>query len=134
MLTVAEIWYLVTSVTSFLAEAADKTHGEMPTTTQGHFLQLLSIAVRQNQDNGVDDWTRLLLHAVFLNGLDELHHVVVPTGSGDDATSPHGNSNNVHGTARDDNIPNHVSEDMPAGGELVQRQPLIHRQRGFGQP
>ena len=128
MLTVAELWYLSTSLTSFLAEAADKTHGEMPTDTHGHFLRLLSIAVRQNQDNGVDDWTRLLLHAVFLNGLDELHHVVV----GDDASPHRATSSNANGPGASD-IPDNVSEDMAVGGESVQYQPLIHR-RWLGHP
>lgn len=131
MLIVAECWYLTTSLLSVAAQAMavnPTQQGEMDA-AEGHFLQLLSIAVRQNQDNGVDDWTRLLLHAVFLNGLDELHHVFIPGGGGDQQQQP---SRASTGGETSDSI----SEDMPPG-ELMP-QPLIHRsrvERGFiGQP
>ena len=116
MLTVSEFWYLSTSLLSFVAEALDKTHGEMAL-AEGQFLKLLSIAVRHNQDNGVDDWTRLLLHAVFLNGLDELHHVL----PADQQYPAHAASDTS--TVPSENMP----EEQPAG-ELI-RQPLIHRSR-----
>ena len=123
MLTVSECWYMTTSILSLLADAIDNTHGDLDH-AEGHFLRLLSIAVRQNQDNGVDDWSRLLLHAVFLNSIDELHHVSQPSSSDQEPVS-----------ANTGNSWSHVeeaSEEMPAG-ELV-RKPLVHRSRGFGQP
>jgi hypothetical protein len=116
MLTVTEYWYLTTSLLSFVAEALDETHGDLPDQAEGHFWQLISIAVRHNQDNGVDDWTRLLLHAVFLNSLDELHHVVPP-----DFDSSNGASHTT--TTASSN----VSEEVPTGDAL--RQPLVLRSR-----
>ena len=123
MLTVSELWYLATSILSFVAEGLDKTHGDLET-AEGHFLQLLSIAVRQNQDNGVDDWTRLLLHAVFLNSIDELHHVCPPF---DQEQAPPNNDSNNHSNTRN-HVPEEVTGEISAG-ELIS-QPLVHRSRG----
>jgi hypothetical protein len=116
MLTVTEYWYLTTSLLSFVAEALDESHGNLPDQAEGHFWQLLSIAVRHNQDNGVDDWTRLLLHAVFLNSLDELHHVVPPEYDGNDE-EPHTT------TTASPNVP----EEMPTHDAL--QHPLVLRSR-----
>lgn len=37
-------------------------------------MKLLLDAIRSNQDNGIDDWARLMMHSVFLNSVDELMH------------------------------------------------------------
>lgn len=74
MLLVCEYWYLVTSVLNFLAEATD--HAAL--VDRDTPLALLLAAIRHNQDNGINDWTRLLLHAVFQNSLDELQSVQQP--------------------------------------------------------
>lgn len=82
MLLVCEYWYLTTSILSFVVEATDTTDDERDNENP---LALISQAIRNNQDNGVDDWTRLLLHAVFQNSMDELRHAtssrVPPTSS-----------------------------------------------------
>ena len=59
-------------------------------TTNGMVLavKLLLDAIRSNQDNGIDDWTRLLLHSVFLNSMDELMHF-----SGGISSSTNGGTN-----------------------------------------
>lgn len=86
ILKVIEYWYLLTSILSFLGDAidGDTTDNDLENT---NFVQLLFLAIRQNQDNGVDDWTRLVLHSVFLNSIDELHHVTSFTGSSDPSRS-----------------------------------------------
>lgn len=84
-LLVVEYWFFTTSVLSCLAEfiaigTTDQNHetDEVEITNTTNFLwfaiQLLLQAIRSNQDTGIDDWTRLLLHSVFLNSLDELEH------------------------------------------------------------
>jgi hypothetical protein len=73
ILIVIEYWYLVTSILAFLGEAADDTHDSIDE-TEGRTIQVILQAIRHNQDNGVDDWARLLLHSVFLNSIDELQH------------------------------------------------------------
>lgn len=119
MLLVAEFWYLTTSVLSLVGEALDKTHGNLDE-AEGHFFKLLSIAVRHNQDNGVDDWMRLLLHAVFLNSIDELNHAYTPERQrGGQQTS----SSSQPPTPTKD----HVVEEIPSG-DFVQH-PLVLRSR-----
>ena len=86
ILTVAECWFFTTSLLSFIAEAIDNLHDDIDQ-AEGQFLRLLLVGIRQNQDNGVDDWTRLLLHSVFLNSLDELNHVTSTSTTNDGGTS-----------------------------------------------
>lgn len=73
ILMVIEYWYLTTSLLSFVGEAADDVHENLDQ-AEGRPIQILLQAIRHNQDNGVDDWTRLVLHSVFLNSIDELQH------------------------------------------------------------
>ena len=74
ILTIEEMWYLATSFISFIAEAIQSGPVQVDSYA-GLPLQLILTAVRHNQDNGVDDWTRLLMHSIFLNSIDELTHV-----------------------------------------------------------
>ena len=69
-------------ILSFIAEVTDPLKGEDETSSIQDMddllstkpLQLFLQAIRHNQDSGVDDWTRLMLHSVFLNSIDELQH------------------------------------------------------------
>lgn len=98
MLLVCEYYYLTTSLLCFVAEAfaarPDDEDNSLVADDTNNPLSLLSQAVRHNQDNGVDDWTRLLLHAVFQNGMDELRQVrsASPPSSADDATENGGSA------------------------------------------
>jgi hypothetical protein len=74
MLTVMELWYMFTSLLSCLAEAFKNSKENLEEIDGGPLLILME-AVRHHQDSGVDDWTRLLMHSVFLNSIDELHHL-----------------------------------------------------------
>lgn len=105
ILMILEYWYLATSILSFVGEAADN-HKE-PDHTDGQRLQLFLAAIRHNQDNGVDDWTRLMLHSVFLNSIDELQHF-----SSSASTNGNGHSSNTD-SAEDDFFVNPVSNDQP---------------------
>ena len=88
ILAVCEIWYMMMSLLSCLAELVEynmETATITSTTTTvdtwivGRPLQLLLLAAGHNQGNGVNDWTRLLLHSIFLNTLDELNHHISPS-------------------------------------------------------
>jgi len=56
-----------------------KFHGD----EEDHPIVVLLAAVEHNQDSGIDDWTRLLIHSIFLNSLDEMQHYTSTT-----ATNP----------------------------------------------
>jgi len=80
ILLTVERWFFTTSVISFFAEyffgnteeALLKQQDPVGITTNWYILFLEGI--RQNQDNGVDDWARLLVHSIFLNSVDEVEH------------------------------------------------------------
>lgn len=77
ILMIAERWYLLSSLLSFFGEAANSgvfSFGDNTSTEDVKWLQIVLEAFRQNQDNGIDDWTRLMMHSVFLNSIDELQH------------------------------------------------------------
>ena len=75
LLRITEYWFLFTCIIAFLGEAS---HGYLFTKfhheDEDHPIVVLMEAFTRNQENGVDDWTRLLIHSIFLNSLDELHH------------------------------------------------------------
>jgi len=81
LVRMAEYWFLATSILAFVGEVL---HGHILTRYQhldgnnvedeAHPIVVLLDAVRHNQDSGVDDWTRLLIHSIFLNSLDEMQH------------------------------------------------------------
>jgi len=81
-----EYWFFVTALLSFVAETLDDVHGYVDR-AEGHPMRLISEAIRQNQDNGTDDWTRLLIHSVFLNTIDEMQHMTSATADEETATS-----------------------------------------------
>ena len=121
ILTVAEGWFFTTSLLSFVAEAIDNIHDDIDQ-AEGQFIRLLLVGIRQNQDNCIDDWTRLLLHSVFLNSLDELNHVT----STSTTTAEEGGSSfasEVYETVHDANGTYDTSGgmDFHADGPLVQR-------------
>jgi hypothetical protein len=93
ILIVIEYWYLVTSILAFLGEAADDTHDKIDE-TEGRAIQIILQAIRHNQDNGVDDWARLLLHSVFLNSIDELQHFSASSSSTSSANAAANTSEN----------------------------------------
>lgn len=75
LVRLTEYWFLATSALAFLGEAS---HGFLFTKFhhegEDHPIVVLLDAFRQNQDSGFDDWTRLLIHSIFLNSIDELQH------------------------------------------------------------
>lgn len=93
MLAITEYWYLTTSILAFLAETCLQQDDDLYEDSLLSFPVLVMQAIRLNQDNGIDDWTRLLMHAVFLNQLDELQHI--------HSTAASSNSTNSEG-ARDE--------------------------------
>ena len=90
-LLIVEYWFLTTSIFSCISELIDMS---APTAINDRsqsmaitIFRILLDAIRTNQDNGIDDWTRLLLHSVFLNSVDELMHF-----SGGFSSSMHGDA------------------------------------------
>ena len=75
-LKLTEYWYLSLALLNFFAEAIDTLHGDVSKLEEDQWfaLRVLLEATRSNQDNGIDDYVRLLVHAIFLNSLDELQH------------------------------------------------------------
>lgn len=73
VLRMVEYWYLTTTLLSFVSEIMDDTHNDVDN-AEGRPLQIILGAIRHNQENGTDDWTRLLVHSVFLNTIDEMEH------------------------------------------------------------
>lgn len=98
VLLVVEYWFMTTAILSFGAEALNTLHGDLEGARP---VQLILEAIRTNQDNGVDDWTRLLLHSIFLNTMDELQHFTggggFPTGA-----APSSSDNDNASDASDD--------------------------------
>jgi len=94
-LIVIEYWYCATSVLTcigILCWGNDNGKSEV----DASYLEILFEAIRQNQDSGVDDWTRLVLHSVFLNCIDELHHFTPTSADGSPAnqTAPNDSKKN----------------------------------------
>lgn len=81
LVRLTEYWFLTTSLLAFVGEA---THGfifiKFHHDDEDHPIVVLLEAFRHNQESGVDDWTRLLIHSVFLNSLDELEHFTTSNG------------------------------------------------------
>lgn len=71
-----EYWFLTTSVIAFFAEYffGNYVEEQQDSGSELSWYILLLEGIRQNQDNGVDDWARLLVHAIFLNSVDEVEH------------------------------------------------------------
>jgi hypothetical protein len=119
LVRLTEYWFLITSVLAFVGEA---THGFLLTKfhhdDEDHPIVVLLEAFRQNQDSGVDDWTRLLIHSIFLNSLDEMQHF---TGASAGQASQNGQSQNTAG--RDEESP------LVGQAQLVISQPLRQRQQ-----
>jgi len=85
-LKVIEYWYCITSIMAcigILCWGNDNGKSE----NDANYLEILFEAIRHNQDSGVDDWTRLVLHSVFLNCIDELHHFTPAAGGGGDGSA-----------------------------------------------
>jgi hypothetical protein len=89
-----EVCYLTTCVLSFFAEMLDDIHGN-PDLAEGRPLKIVFEAIRQNQDNGIDDWTRLLVHSIFLNSIDEMEHFTGNTGSSKSSEAGHASTVNT---------------------------------------
>ena len=73
VLKASEYLYMTFALLSFVAEVLDDTHSDL-TNAEGRPFQIILVAFRHLQDNGVFDWTRLLVHSIFLNLVDELQH------------------------------------------------------------
>uniref|UniRef100_A0A7S2UNU4 Uncharacterized protein n=1 Tax=Attheya septentrionalis TaxID=420275 RepID=A0A7S2UNU4_9STRA len=100
LVRLTEYWFLITSVLAFLGEASQgflltKFHHE----DEDHPIVVLLEAFRQNQDSGVDDWTRLLIHSIFLNSLDELQHFT----SGGQAAQQQNSSSSENSSVAEEN-------------------------------
>mmetsp|Transcript_44806 Transcript_44806/g.136796 ORF Transcript_44806/g.136796 Transcript_44806/m.136796 type:complete len:320 (-) Transcript_44806:102-1061(-) len=116
ILTVIERWYLVTSLVSFVGEAimANDNFGDADVDeSMASPLVLILRAVCHNQDNGVDDWTRLVLHSVVLNSIDELQHFTPPSGDAPPASSA-GDANRSAESTSSSNV---VEEEDTFSGE-----------------
>lgn len=119
-LLIVEYWFLTTSILSCIAELIDMA---APTTINGGSqsmaittVKILLDAVRTNQDIGIDDWTRLLLHSVFLNSIDELMHF-----SGGVPSSPHGDTTDDHPREYDQESNSTSVVSVPFKAKLRQR-------------
>ena len=113
LVRLTEYWFLTTSLLAFLGEASHgflltKFHHEQ----EDHPIVVLLDAFRQNQDSGYDDWTRLLIHSIFLNGLDEMQHFT----GGPGATQAQGTAD----TSRQ-------GEEISSDGQLVVNNTLRSR-------
>jgi len=97
-LVTIEYWYMTTALVSFVVQATGVTNNDLETASA---MQMILEAIRKNQDNGVDDWTRLLLHAVFLNTMDELQHF---TGGLSNATTGEQRNGTARTTSNTDEI------------------------------
>ena len=73
ILVVVEVWFLATAVVAFVGEAL-QIGVEADDDTDPSTVQILFETFRQNQDAGVNDWTRLMAHSIFLNAIDEISH------------------------------------------------------------
>lgn len=128
MLTVTEIWYFIASALSFVAEAFKTSNGTDEERVVGATLYILfQAAVGQHHDTGVSDWTRLLMHSVFLNSIDELQHMSPPSAS---TVGSSGDNNTTATTTSESTV-----EMSDAGGEqdalLVLRRRTQYESGGF---
>mmetsp|Transcript_3233 Transcript_3233/g.9195 ORF Transcript_3233/g.9195 Transcript_3233/m.9195 type:complete len:310 (+) Transcript_3233:1175-2104(+) len=98
LLRLTEYCFMATSVLAFLGEASDgfiltKFHHDGGVAgvdvEQDHPIVVLLKALEYNQDSGVDDWTRLLIHSIFLNSLDEMQHFTNSGSSSGAASQEH---------------------------------------------
>jgi hypothetical protein len=72
-----EYYYVFSCLVAFLAEVFYRG----PNVEDYKWTDELIDSMRHHQDIGVDDWTRLLVHSIFLNLIDELTHVAPPRAS-----------------------------------------------------
>jgi hypothetical protein len=76
VMTHSEYWYIFSSLVAFLAEMFQRENAVADGTDRRMMWRDdLVDAMRHHQDVGVDDWTRLLVHSIYLNLVDELMHV-----------------------------------------------------------
>lgn len=68
-----EYWHIVVQITCFLGYALDRRHVNTELEDTGY--DVILEACRSIAFLG--DWTRILLHALFLNGIDEMHSMHV---------------------------------------------------------
>jgi hypothetical protein len=80
ILLATEYYYVFSCLVAFLAEAFYRG----PNVDDHYWTDELIDSMRHHQDIGVDDWTRLLVHSIFLNLIDELTHISSVTSSSDD--------------------------------------------------
>lgn len=93
ILRVTECWFFVTALLCCFAEAIDRVHGDLNKLQEGSDdwwgVRIILEAIRSNQDSGIDDYTRLLVHSIFLNCMDELHHFTGGFSRAEDPPSPY---------------------------------------------
>ena len=71
ILLATEYYYVFSCLVAFVAEAMYRG----PEIVDRTVLDDMIDSMRHHQDIGVDDWTRLLVHSIFVNLIDELTHV-----------------------------------------------------------
>lgn len=90
IVAITEYWYLVTSLAAAAAElvhSEDVLDGDDSSSAWSIALE----ALRHHEENGVDDWMRLLMHSIFLNAVDEMTHLHPATPSTASTTSTNSN-------------------------------------------
>eukprot|EP00545_Synedropsis_sp_CCMP1620_P003229 CAMPEP_0119025038 /NCGR_PEP_ID=MMETSP1176-20130426/33033_1 /TAXON_ID=265551 /ORGANISM="Synedropsis recta cf, Strain CCMP1620" /LENGTH=283 /DNA_ID=CAMNT_0006980483 /DNA_START=90 /DNA_END=941 /DNA_ORIENTATION=+ len=112
----SEYWYIFSSHVAFVAESMSSQQSDGADMDRIWQHDLID-AMRHHQDVGVDDWTRLLIHSIYLNLIDELMHVSPTTasnGSDDASEDREGGSTHLDGSG--------------GGGDLQIVNPLVkHR-------
>lgn len=120
ILLTVEYWFFTTSVVAFFAEylfgnimeevllTPQQDPGQK---TMMRWYILLLEGIRQNQDNGVDDWARLLVHSIFLNSIDEMEHFTT-------------NNNNNYTSATERSTENDAFEEDGVAVQLSEKNSL----------
>ena len=99
LVQLTEYWFLSTSLLSIAGEMITLATDKDDYPSIAIFLK----AIEYNQDSGIDDWTRLLVHSIFLNSLDEMQHFMPAGGTrgAGPATTTNDNDNGNYDAERD---------------------------------
>lgn len=81
ILLACETYYVFSSVVATVAEFGYQSTKYRTDNGYASWMIELIDSMRHHQDIGVDDWTRLLVHSIFLNLIDELTHFSATTGT-----------------------------------------------------
>jgi hypothetical protein len=115
ILLATEYYYVFSCLVAFLAEAFYRG----PNMDDHYWTEELVDSMRHHQDIGVDDWTRLLVHSIFLNLVDEMTHLSTATSSSD-------HDNAFHSTTTEPSP--FTAEDVPYEQDEEQVQLVVTKQ------